>query len=961
MTKTQQEILEELTATLVFDRGKSKMVLGLLMQLRPDLLRVATAFLGPRAFRFLTNNTDKPFKFKMLAGFRDEGQRVTLALEKALVYIKQMIRNGPPDETRPVLMALYRGIKEEESVIKHFEAKHLGPLHAKVYIADELAVLVGSPNFSDQGMIYNIESLEPITDLSRVAYHVKQFDHFFEQGTDITPQVLEILENELFQDPLTPYQFYQLCLHHLYPKFSGASDSFILANYQRDMVTMALRMLQEEKRCLFIAPTGTGKTVMGCEIATQFQKQMRLIDRVVVICPSGLELKWKEHMDEYGISCDAFSHQEIGYHDSSSREIRVNKVLSKLDDHSMLIVDESHNYRNLKTNTKRKKGQKITSRVHQLLKVQGRMNKPYSLALTATPYSRGWKDVETQLAILGQQAKIKAVEDLDKQPLLHITLPFITQKYADQDEQGAYLNMGSKTWRFDTIEVITKQFSFQYPKIIEILEGLTYVVPYGRIAEKYKNIEARLGYLRQQWGEHSTDPLTGRNFIENPDFFNLLEAQKMAEISGALTSGALENRAKIPDKWLPEQGQWQLLDEEKLPKNWTPFRIPAYSLLKAALSSPQAFIQITESHLSSLHNQIILNREQVRGWLRELLILAQAMLKEPDAKAQVLVDLCTEIPKQEKILIFCESIATSEVLRKFLTDIRPNVTLITGEMHRNKKLSLIRRFAPVANRYTLKANTPELFTVVATDCISEGMDIQDAKHLINYDLPWSPLKLVQRLGRLDRPSPDERIVKLYNFTPPPDISNMILNFYTRLKSRSDVYKKVSRVNLLDEETRTAEELMEGEAGFIRLFLNPNLTIDQLRDWTATIKVTNHLLELSKLTPELRQSFEELPAHVRSARRTKTKPGYFILFKCSGSYHILITDPQGQPYPESLFETSLTRLVDAISCQPEEPLLPLPPIEKFDNAVGHALRHWAMNHRPPINPDEILEIGAIALL
>lgn len=898
-----------------FDNGGALKLLQELLGLQPELLRVSSAYFDIGALKYVLDRMNNPFQMRLLIGFRDI-KRAEETVRPALEQISEAVRNGLADEVIPASKTIHAAIVGHSVIVREFQARYRHNLHAKAYYADDKGMVLGSPNFSRAGLEHNVEGSIYLKDPEALAYYLERYDYYFSKAKDITLEVKEILEKHITQQPITPYEFYLVCLHHLYPKLkmdksSVSSKKYYLAEYQSHMVIMARRMLDEQRRTMVISPTGTGKTVMGCRIASELRETGK-INRTVVIAPAGLVDKWNSHLMDFRFSPDAYSMELIGHKNSFDKNSFIYKLLESVDSNTLLIIDESQHFRNLN----RKGGRKgFVGRVEQLLKIQSRTDRPFSLALTATPYSRKWADFKTQLKVIGKESSIRDVEDLKTQPILHITLPFIIQQYAKKDEQGIYLDFGGNKWRFSNIDVKSKViFDYPHTDIVSELEELVFEFPRKQNAVTLPLFD----WVNEDDEDEDTDDLDEE-----------IEDEIDEEIVGVFENGGRVIRT----------------------------RMPAAGLLKYALSSFRALMPIVNGYLSRIDTYELLNKDEVQGRLTRIKELAEKAILEGDNKASKLIELLKGMSANEKVLIFCEARETVKYVSEVIASIRPDVKKVVGGMSFKEKRKIVKAFAPLANN----ADTDEsdTNTLVATDCISEGLDFQDADILINYDLPWTPLTLVQRLGRLDRPTEHQRNFKVYNFAPSTEVSEMILKFMDTLTERAEIYKMMAKINLLEEDKRTSKTMLENDPGFVKLFLGSDISYSDyasIRDRLVPIPVTDRLSDLAKLTAEKRKEIENMPSRARSAMKAKNKDGYFILFSCKDETHVIITDTKGEIYPESYFETP-TILLNQISCQPDEPLLPLP--DNMDKMISVALRTWA--ERQSIEPEEITEIGSCALI
>ncbi|QYX31390.1 C-terminal helicase domain-containing protein [Sphaerospermopsis torques-reginae] len=144
---------------------------------------------------------------------------------------------------------------------------------------------------------------------------------------------------------------------------------------------------------------------------------------------------------------------------------------------------------------------------------------------------------------------------------------------------------------------------------------------------------------------------------------------------------------------------------------------------------------------------------------------------QQDQKFQTLQKLLTEIHPDEKILIFTQFADTARYLQECLGKARISQTaLVTGKV--NDPTSLVYRFSPQSNQQNI---TPEqeIRILIATDVLSEGQNLQDCRIIINYDLPWAIIRLIQRAGRVDRIGQKASEILCYSFLPAEGVEKLI--------------------------------------------------------------------------------------------------------------------------------------------------------------------------------------------
>ncbi len=174
-----------------------------------------------------------------------------------------------------------------------------------------------------------------------------------------------------------------------------------------------------------------------------------------------------------------------------------------------------------------------------------------------------------------------------------------------------------------------------------------------------------------------------------------------------------------------------------------------------------------------------------------------------DKKIDVLLRI-VQAHKGEKVLIFSEYADTVNYLHRRLKGEVENLAFVTARA--KDATAIIRRFAPRANEYVLKEGESPIDVVVSTDVFSTGLNLQDCGIVVNYDLHWNPVLLIQRIGRVDRIGTEHEIIRTYNFLPHKRIDEKI-----SLKER--ISRRVQEIHdyigedekILDESERLNKE------------------------------------------------------------------------------------------------------------------------------------------------------------
>ncbi len=291
-----------------------------------------------------------------------------------------------------------------------------------------------------------------------------------------------------------------------------------------------------------------------------------------------------------------------------------------------------------------------------------------------------------------------------------------------------------------------------------------------------------------------------------------------------------------------------------------------------------------EYKVDEIVDETYLDLDQLSEFLRELMRFKPAN----DDKLNALIKLLKTDPvlKKHKVLIFSEFMATARYLKKQLIEAGFEDVAEVDSASTKDRSAVIRRFAPYYNRppqgELFEGLDGETRILISTDVLSEGLNLQDATRLINYDLHWNPVRLMQRIGRVDRrlnpeiealilaDHPDLKEIRgtvgYWNFLPPDELDNL-------LRLYSKVSKKTLRISKVFG--------IEGKK-----LLHPDDDYEALKDFNhlyegeTTSAEAMHLefQQLLKDHPELENKFKAMPLRIFSGKRHPS-PGTRAVFFC----------------------------------------------------------------------------------
>lgn len=296
--------------------------------------------------------------------------------------------------------------------------------------------------------------------------------------------------------------------------------------------------------------------------------------------------------------------------------------------------------------------------------------------------------------------------------------------------------------------------------------------------------------------------------------------------------------------------------------------------------------------------------------LKKILSLVEPITPDHDAKLQTLKQHLSEKPlKHGKRLIFTQYADTARYLFENLNPggKRDDIEVIySGD---KSKARLVGRFAPKANpEYRPHSEERELTTVVATDVLAEGLNLQDCDKIVNYDLHWNPVRLIQRFGRIDRIGSDHDVVYGFNFLPETGIERTLglrQKLHNRIQEIHDTIGEDSAI--LDSTERLNEEAMyaiyEKQGSQLSLFEEEETFVD-------LNEAAEILRQMRKDDPGEYERIANLRDGIRTARPSDEK-GLYVFCQAGRYQQLYLLDQQGD-----VVSRDIAHILRTIQCTPE---------------------------------------------
>ena len=667
-------------------------------------------------------------------------------------------------------------------------------------------------------------------------------------------------------DPKPPSLIYYLTLHHLFKDLgedldeervvksaTGIRNTIVwrkLFKFQRDGVIGTIDKLERLGGCIIADSVGLGKTFEALAIVKYYELRN---DRVLILCPKRLRDNWtlykandrRNFLAADRFNYDVLNHTDLSRDGGSSGDIDLSHV--NWGNYDLVVIEESHNFRNKAAH----KGHETRyDRLMRRIIKEG--VKTRVLMLSATPVNNRLADLKNQIAFITEgddtalfDHGIASIEATVRQAQLQ----FNRWLALDDPERTSARLMDMLG--FDYFKLLDLLTIARSRKHIEKYYG---TVETGRFPERLKPINFkpdvdRAGEFRPiREINNEIRRLTLAAYAPLRYVLSHKQAAYDAKYSTMIRGG--ESFFRQVDR---EESLVHLLRVNVLKRMES--AVPSFALtVKRQLADVEATLSKIEAHAEAVEEidiedvdvddpafesllvgrkvKVLLHDVDLVRWkqdltedrnrLATLYSAARQVGAARDAKLETLRQVIAEKAKNpinlgnRKVLVFTAFADTAEYLYEQIApwaqeELGLHAALVTGAGRNQTTLPNLRKdFASIITSFSPHskerpedlASEGELDLLIATDCISEGQNLQDCDCVINYDIHWNPVRIIQRFGRIDRlGSPNGRI-QLVNFWP-----NIELEEYINLEQRVS-----GRMVLLDISATGEENIIEQQSG-----------------------------------------------------------------------------------------------------------------------------------------------------
>lgn len=882
--------------------------------------------------------------------------------QKTAVNLRHTVeRMDQTDEAQLLVRTIIKMIQEKRLDVRVYTK---GRLHAKAYIFDykndgrfEKGIgIVGSSNFTISGLTHNTELNVVVQGNDNHDKLTEWFEVLWAESQNFEQILVQELTQSWAAAAVTPYDIYMKTIYALVKDRleDGEKGEFLwddeltraLADFQKTAVKQAVQMIRDNGGAFIADVVGLGKSYIGAAVLKHFVRMQGV--KPLIICPKPLEEMWTNYNDEYALNARILSMSMLKLPDEDGAKSILEGNVYK--DRDFVLIDESHNFRN-----------QSSQRYEVLVDFLSKGMKKVCL-ITATPRNRSASDIYHQIKLFHQDdithlpidppnlkqyfslvaKNEKRLQDLLVHILIRRTRRHILRWYGYAEdtsqplrelsdvkvrpymlgEKKAYVMVGGNHQFFPHRELETLRYSIE-----ETYKGLYDQIrhylgrPAGKKGKAKPGVEltyARYGLWNYVIPEKQKKAPYNDLHRSGDNLRGLIKVMlfKRFESSVYAFRKTMERLEKIHSNFL-----------KALEKGIMPAGEDAQQLLYEsdtyddeglmdALNACSGRYQLDDFNVALLRGHL----EADQKLIKKILSLVAPITPLKDAKLQVLLKgLKKGIPQvRGKVLIFSQYADTAKYLYENINPggQRKDIESIFGT--EKSKALMAARFSPLANPHTHPSSDKEVNILVATDVMSEGLNLQDCDVVVNYDLHWNPVRLIQRFGRIDRIGTENDVIWGFNFLPEMELEKS-LGLHDVLRRRiSEIQETIGEdAAILDDDEKINDEAMyaiyEKKSNQLNMFEEEESELLDISEAEELIR------SLSSNDPEEFKRIAALRDGIRSARGVINKqPGRYIFCQAGKYQQLYMTNPEG-----AVLTRDVPVVLGQIKCSKTEPAASLP--------------------------------------
>ncbi len=773
-------------------------------------------------------------------------------------------------------------IKVEEGVLKFLEWLTSGKLeiraypeekiHSKLYIMtfneddrDIGRVITGSSNFTQNGLVENLEFNVELKNPSDYKFAKDKFEELWEKGVDVSEKYLETIQNDTWlRKDITPYELYLKFLYEYFKEEINENETlehnfrpnnFKELKYQDHAVINARKIIEEYGGVFLSDVVGLGKTFMGTMLCQE------LSGRTLVLAPPHLidennEGSWENAFRNFGFRAKDYTCKSIGI-----LEKIIKKNIHK--DFDVVLIDEAHRFRTEDTETYAKLAQICRGK-----KV---------ILVTATPYNNSPRDLLAQIKLF-QHSKKSTIPNLPNLDGFFAKLKKNLKGLDRQKDRTEFINATKEN---------SKQLRERVLKYLMVRRT-------RREIEKYYGDDLRSQKMSFPVVANPEPVYYEFNKKEDEVFFKTIKIItkdfKYSRYTPFLYHkgllGSDEQRQKNMMKFM------KMLLIKRLESSFFAFN----QSIKRFILSYEKFINeynsgsvyVSKKHIQKIFDYLdngnltaiddLISKGKAEKFPAE--DFNASFIKDLNSDLNILKDiqkLWKDIDRDPKILAFKEKLAIQDSVRKgksiIFTESKETADYLFQNLQETfhgkiinftGSSSQIDREVVMENFDANSKNIKNDYTIlITTDILAEGANLHQANVVINYDIPWNPTRIMQRVGRINRV--DTKHDKIYTYTFfPTDQSNEQLKLEELAKAKIQAFITLLGV---DAKLLTEDEIPEGHSLFSRM-LSKEMIEGEDEEIESELGYLQEIRKIRDDNPDLFEKIKKLPKKARTARKSK---------------------------------------------------------------------------------------------
>lgn len=869
-------------------------------------------------------------------------------------------------ENARLILSLARAIEEKRIKVRVYTR---GRLHAKAYIFDygqsydaggrplpvheKGCAIVGSSNLTLAGLTHNSELNVKVFGDANHAALTEWFKRLWDEARDFDEALMQELKQTWAMAEVTPYEVYLKALYEFVKdrledesgrEFLWQSEiTAALADFQRNAVKRAVQVIRQYNGAFISDVVGLGKSYVGAAIVKHFERHDR--SRALIICPQSLVRMWQHYNEAYELNANVLS---MGMLKEDPNHPGYNILLDDelYKDRDFILVDESHNFRNPENQR------------YKLLESYLQTGERRCVMLTATPRNRNIWDIYHQI-------KLWHPGDRTRIPVNPPNLRTFVQAVEHGEQKAASL-LSSIMVRRTRMDVLRWYgYDAETKKRIDPLNFEPYHTGAKRAYIMVANREQYFPKRSLQTVEYNIDDTYSGLYdrllshIGKPEDREHNRADQLLYARYGLWNYVNADKKEVePYNTLQRAGiNLRGLIRISLFKRFESSVFAFQETVKRLINGHRTFLTALENGIvpagktastsmlaaDELEDDELLELLEEMGEkyrvedfeaerlkadithdlhiLEQMLQLVEPITADEDDKLQVLKTLLAEGKNgnpplaTKKCLVFTQYKDTATYLFDHLKDIRSGVESIFGT-EKDKSITAY-RFSPNSNQNMRPDKTyPEIHLLIATDVMSEGLNLQDCDQIINYDLHWNPVRLIQRFGRIDRIGTEHETIYGYNFLPEKALDK-------GLGLMEKLQRRVNEINTMlggDGALLDPSEQLVDQA-FYAIYQGNSIEGYDTQDDEELVDLTEaeeFMRQLKEENPELFEKIKNLRDGIRSAKQGED--GKTRVVCRAGNYHKIYAVDHNSVVVAEDIPLGLGKM----KCEPSEPALDLPP-------------------------------------